>query len=54
MVKGLYSVLTFCGCDASKCENSNILEEQENLISDTIIDFEEDSGEESEEDFESF
>ena len=44
----------YCGCDASKCENSNILEEQENLESDTIIDFEEDSGEESEEDFESF
>ena len=44
----------YCGCETSKCENSNILEEQENLGSDTIIDFEEDSGEESEEDFESF
>ena len=46
----------YCGCDASKCENSNILVEQENLESrgDTISDFEEDSGEESEEDFESF
>ena len=46
----------YCGCETSKCGNSNIYGEQENIESggDTISDFEEDSGKESEEDFESF